>query len=106
MLPRLELYGADIDRRPTDMTEQNVGVPDDEFVPGITHRRRSITATSRLMKQHRAVLPDNFVDELERCRCRGNLVFQELLPEGEKDRRGRKRPRRQVLGELRKSPAS
>jgi hypothetical protein len=84
MLPRLKLYGADIDRRPTDMTEQYVGVPDDEFVPGITHRRRSIAATSRLMKQDRAVLPDNFVDEPKRRRRRGNLVFQESLPEGKK----------------------
>ena len=84
MLPRLELRGADIDRRPADMTEQNVGIPDDEFVPGITHRRGSIAATSRLMKQDRAVLPDNFVDEPERCRRSGNLVFQGSLPEGEK----------------------
>lgn len=84
MLPRLELRGADIDRCPTDMSEQNVGVPDDEFVPGITHRRGSIAATSRLMKQDRAVLPDDFIEQLERCGRCGNLVLQRPLPEAEK----------------------
>jgi hypothetical protein len=78
MLPILELGSADIDRGIADMTEQNVGIPDDEFAPGITHRRRSIAATSRLMKQDPSMLPNDFFDELERCRCRGNLVFQSV----------------------------
>ena len=84
MLPDFELGTADIDRGAADMTEQNGGSSDDEFAPGITHRRRSIAATSRLMKQDRAVLPDNFVNEPKRCQRSGNLVFQESLPEGEK----------------------
>ena len=80
MLPGLKLGGADIDWSATDMTEQNVGIPDDEFVSGVTHRRRPIAATARLMKQNRAVLLDDFLDEPERCRGRRNLVFQEPPP--------------------------
>ncbi len=30
------------------------------------------------------MLPDDFFDEPERCRCRGNLVFQECLREEQK----------------------
>ena len=99
MFPGFELGGADIDRGAADTTEQDVGISDDEFAHGVTHRRRSIAAPSRLMKQDRAVLPDDFFDEPERCRCRRNLVFQACLREAQKSyRRGRKRPRRQVLG--------
>jgi hypothetical protein len=36
------------------------------------------------MKQHRAVLSDDFLDETQRCRSRRNLVFQECLLEDEK----------------------
>ena len=59
MLPGLELGRADIDWSATDMTKQDISVPDDELIPGVTHRRRSIAAASRLMKQDRAVLCDD-----------------------------------------------
>src|ERR1019366_827827 len=81
MLPDLELGAADIDRGAADMTEQYVGVPDDEFVLRITHRRRSIAATTRLMKQDRAVLCDDLFDELESCRCCRDFFFQQCLRE-------------------------
>ena len=70
MFPDLELRGADINRGAADMTEQYVGVADDESVLRITHRRRPIAAPSRLMKQDRAVLCDDFFDEPKRRRCR------------------------------------
>src|SRR5262245_7269191 len=107
MLPRLELGGTDVNGSPPDMTKQDVGVPDDEFIPGVAHWRRPIAAAARLMKQDRAVLMDDFFDEPERRRCRRNLVFQMCLrADPENRRRGRKRPRRQVEGELRRSQAS
>jgi hypothetical protein len=62
MFPDFELGGADIDRGPADMTEQHIRIPDDKFVLGVTHRRGSIAATSRLMEQNRAVLCDDLFE--------------------------------------------
>ena len=84
MFPDFELGGADIDRGPADMTEQHIRIPDDKFVLGVTHRRGSIAATSRLMEQNRAVLCDDLFDELESCRRCRNFFFQECLREERK----------------------
>lgn len=84
MLPGFELGDADVDRSATDVTQQYVGVPDDELIPGVTHRRRPIAAASRLMKQDRAVFRDDLFDEPESCRCCRDFFFQECLREVQK----------------------
>src|SRR5690349_11193362 len=83
MLPSLELGRADVGRSTADVAEQDIHVPDREFALAIAHRRRSIAATSELVKQDRAVLGGDPFDEAEGCRRRRDFLLQGLSSIGE-----------------------
>ena len=71
VLPVFELRGAYVERRSTNLAEQDVAIADDEIVLRITHRRRSIATSAGLVKQQRTMLRAQAFDQFDRLRgCR------------------------------------
>src|ERR1700754_1535497 len=74
VLPVFKLRWADVERRAGNLAELDVAVTHDEIVLRVAHRRRAVTAASRLMEQHRAVPLAQRFDQGFRGGC-GNDLF-------------------------------
>ena len=66
VLPGFVLGAADVEGRAADLAHLHVIVADQEVALGVTHGRGAVAASAGLMKHHRSVVGDDFIDQVER----------------------------------------